>query len=80
MSELRDRLEKCFSTVFPNLSGQEIPQAAMNSVEGWDSLATINLITVIEEEFGIQLPAQDLERLVSFPSILDYLNHRQHTP
>ncbi len=78
MDKVKSRLESCFFAVFPNLSGDEISHAGMDSVEGWDSLATINLLTVIEEEFGTQIPPQDLERLSSFPSILDYLTQRQH--
>ena len=32
----------------------------------WDSIATVTLITLIEEEFDIEVEAEDLERLVSF--------------
>ena len=77
MAEIGSRLEKCFALVFPRLSGQEIGRAAMGSVEGWDSLASINLLTVIEEEFALQIPAQDLEQLASFPAILEYLTRLQ---
>jgi len=73
MDELRLRLTDCFSAVLSDLGAQDVHTADMNSVEGWDSLATINLITVIEEEFGRQIPPEDLDQMVSFASILAYL-------
>ena len=42
----------------------------------WDSLATINLVALIEEEFQIQAEPEEFARLVSFHSILDYVNER----
>lgn len=77
MDNVRQRLTACFSTVFPNLTAQEIPLAAPASVGNWDSLATITLVTVIEEEFSLQIPPEDLEQLASFELILDYLQ-QQH--
>ncbi len=77
MDNLRERLTSCFSTVFPDLALDEIPLASMASVGKWDSLATITLLTVIEEEFALQVPPEDLEQLASFDLILDYLE-RQH--
>ncbi len=77
MDNLRERLTSCFSTVFPDLAPDEIPLASMASVGKWDSLATITLLTVIEEEFDLQIPPEDLEQLASFDLILDYLE-RQH--
>ena len=73
MSDIRSRLTACFTTVFPELPETEIASASMTLVEGWDSVATINLITVIEEEFGIDVKPQDLGQMVSFQQILQYL-------
>jgi acyl carrier protein len=70
-----DRLVQCFAAVFPTLDEAEIRRASTNSVGGWDSLATINLVAVVEEEFALQVPPSDLEQLVSFELILDYLQH-----
>lgn len=76
MDDFRQRLVQCFATVFPNLGPDEILQASPTSVGDWDSLATINLITVLEEEFGIQFPIEDLECLVSFELISNYLESK----
>jgi acyl carrier protein len=77
MDDTRRRLAGCFATVFPNLKAEEVSAATVTSIEGWDSLASINLVSVIEEEFAVQIPVQDLEHLVSFERIADYLIRRQ---
>jgi acyl carrier protein len=76
MNEIRKRLIGCFTAVFPKLADSNAPSATMTSVVGWDSLATINLITVVEEEFRIQTRPQDVEQFVSFEAIARYLEGR----
>ncbi len=73
MNDVQERLIKCFLAVFPQMGRQEVSSASMETVEAWDSVATITLVTVIEEEFGIQFGTDALERLVSFHSIIEYL-------
>lgn len=73
MDDLRRRLTACFLTVFPELTEPEVPLAAITSVGNWDSLGTITLVTVIQEEFALQVPLEELTRFVSFELILDYL-------
>jgi acyl carrier protein len=73
MTDTPSRLRSCFQTVFPDLREEEIPEASMDSVEAWDSLASVTLMSVVEEEFGLQVPPEDLERFTSFESVLDYL-------
>jgi acyl carrier protein len=77
MNELSSRLVKCFSAVFPHLAENEIVIATPSGVEGWDSLASITLVSVIEEEFAIQIDPEDIEHLVSFEMVLDYLKNKQ---
>jgi acyl carrier protein len=76
MDPVYSQLTRCFAAVFPDLPATEISSASLGSVPNWDSLATINLVALIEEEFQIQTEPEDLARLVSFNSILDYVNER----
>lgn len=78
MSGTRARLVECFAAVFPELSAEEIPLASPASVGSWDSLASITLVCVLEEQFEIQIAPEDLERLISFALVLDYLQHEKH--
>ncbi len=81
MDDVRLRLTSCFRTVFPELTEQEVPLASMTSLGSWDSLGTITLLTVIQEEFGIQVPLDDLPLFVSFELILGYLQQQHcHAP
>ncbi|MGA2531554.1 MAG: acyl carrier protein [Candidatus Aminicenantales bacterium] len=76
MSELNDRLIRCFSAVFPRLAIEDIPAARLESVEEWDSLAALRLVAVLEEEFGLRIDLSDLQELSSFKTIERYLLKR----
>jgi acyl carrier protein len=73
MDDVRTRLMSCFAAVFPDLPAGDIERATPFTVAAWDSVANVTLITVIEEEFGVQIPAEDLDALGSFELLLDYL-------
>ncbi len=76
MSDTRQRLISCFQIVFPALTSAEIPAATTASVAAWDSVAGAMLLTVIEEEFGVQVAPDDFTHFSSFHSILDYLQKK----
>jgi acyl carrier protein len=73
MDEVRNRLVKCFETVFPDLPAIEIPACSQTTVSGWDSVAAITLVNVIEDEFGFQMDFELLPELDSFDRILAYI-------
>ena len=77
MDNKEAKLIKVFQTVFPDLDPQKVPSASQESVSGWDSVAAITLMNVIEEEFEIQLDFDKAADLTSFPEILDYLRETQ---
>ncbi len=74
MAETADRLERCFSSVFPNLSGQEIRDADIVPLMAIDSLTSVTLLAVIEEEFGTQIEIEALLEMKNFQNIEDYLS------
>jgi acyl carrier protein len=76
MDDVARRLASCFSLVFPALPGDQIPQARQEAIHSWDSLAHINLLTVIDEEFGISTDIEDAETLTSFPALLEHVRGR----
>ncbi|MGA2713784.1 MAG: acyl carrier protein [Bryobacteraceae bacterium] len=67
------RLVSCFQVVFPQLPVEKIPMADQGSVESWDSVAAITLVSVIEDEFQVTLDLELLPELTSFAAILAYL-------
>ncbi len=76
MSSIDARVEQCFRTAFPDLPEQQLPRATMSSVAQWDSLNMLVLVSLIEEEFAMQIPSDDLGDFVSFELIVDYLESR----
>jgi acyl carrier protein len=76
--DVRERLRRCFAAYFPSLSEEEIPRASVTSVADWDSMASVTLIGMVSEEFGIEVAGEDYERFVSFELILDYLASKAH--
>jgi acyl carrier protein len=75
-NDIKQRLVKCFSTVFPDLTEEEIYRANQASVASWDSVASITLVSVVEEEFETQIDFEAVADLVSFDLVLDYLSQR----
>lgn len=73
MDDMQVRLASCFLAVFPDLSLDQVTEASSMSVENWDSLAGVTLLSVVEEEFGITIEEDDLTRFNSFNGFLTYL-------
>jgi len=69
----KQRLVECFSAVFPALSQEEIVFAKQADMAEWDSLATVSLLMLIEEQFEISIPPEQFEDLVSFEAFLKSL-------
>jgi acyl carrier protein len=70
MHDVRQRLAKCFSAVFPELSPEDFGKANDRPAVDWDSLSAVTVLAVVQEEFGIDLELEDMES-ASFPEILE---------
>jgi acyl carrier protein len=73
MHDLDARLARCFTSVFPDLTPEQVQMASVESVGGWDSLAAVTLLAVIQEEFGVQVGLSDVSELVSYQAIQNYI-------
>jgi len=73
MDDVRNRLIKCFEMVFPDLPQERITTATQRGLAEWDSLATVTLINVIEDEFQIEMDLEKLAQLNSFDRVLETL-------
>ena len=73
MLEVDGRLTRCFASVFPALSPDEIYSASVQSVPTWDSLAAVTLVAVLEQEFDIQIDIMELPELTSYDAVRAYL-------
>lgn len=73
MSEQEDQLVRCFASVFPTLSEGEIRACDVVRLSDVDSLAGVTLVTLIDEEFGVDVELSDLLELGSFAAIEQFL-------
>jgi acyl carrier protein len=76
MHDTTERLIKCFSAVFPAVGLEQLEAAEPATLADWDSVATVTLMSVMEEEFHIGIDPDDFEYLLSFSDALAYLNRR----
>jgi len=73
---LAARLTNCFLTVFSDRSAEEVIALRRDDYAPWDSFASLNLVALVEEEFGVAVPLSQLAQLDSFAACEAYL--RQH--
>ena len=73
MSEDENRLIRCFASVFPELTPEDIRVTSTESVGSWDSLSAVRLVAVIQEEFGVEIDSEALPDLDSFEAFRIYL-------
>jgi acyl carrier protein len=76
VTESQDRLVRCFSSVFPTLSEAEIRASDVVPLFDLDSLAGVTLVTLIDQEFGVNVDLPDLLELRSFDAISQFLRKR----
>jgi acyl carrier protein len=76
MPDLDARLLRCFSSVFADLSAEQIRAASVESLGAWDSLAAVMLIAVLQQEFGLQIALADYPKLKSFQGVETYIRSR----
>jgi acyl carrier protein len=58
------------------MDAQAVPLATAENVGEWDSVMQIRLLSVVGEEFGIEIDFEEFEGATSFEAILDRLRQR----
>lgn len=60
-----------------NLDGVEITEASNFKDDlGADSLDLFELVMSLEEEFGVEIPSEDLEKIASVGDVMQYLKDK----
>lgn len=54
-------------------------ETGVDNTGSWDSLAHINLMTALEQEFSIALDIEEIEAMRSFSDIKGILRHKLRT-
>jgi len=76
----KSRMLDCFAAVFPQLSPEQMTRAEQGGLAEWDSIATVTLVTVVEDEFQVEIPVSEIENLVSFDKFLQFVCHAAVKP
>jgi acyl carrier protein len=75
MDELDERVIGCFRVVFPELSDEQIHGANTSTLSEWDSLASLSLVAVLEEEFACMFDDAVVGKLDSFAAARAAVEH-----
>ncbi len=69
------RLASIFKAAFPKLQGP-VEQATRENTADWDSVATVKLATMVEEEFEMPVDFEDAAEWESFADVLASVSAR----
>ena len=74
MTDIKAKLIEAFHLVFNDLTDEEIENASPATLREWDSAAAITLLTVLEEQFDVELDFEVMAERDSFAKIAAYLS------
>ncbi len=53
------------------------PEASFANDLGADSLDTVELVMALEEKFGVEIPDEEAEKIITVQNALDYINSKK---
>ena len=74
--EIYSQLNKVFRDLFDDEGIDLTPQTSADDIEGWDSLAHINLIVAVEAKFKIKFKTAEIESLRNVGHLVDVIAHK----
>lgn len=77
MTDTLLRLEPIFRDVLDDPKLKLSLDSNPSNVAGWDSLAQINVLTIIEQEFGLQFALADFEQLSNIGDLVQLIDKRR---
>ena len=74
MSSVEERVKKLVAEqLSPDDPAKVTPQASFVDDLGADSLDTVELVMALEEEFEIDIPDEEAEKIVTVQDAIDYI-------
>ena len=70
---IEDKVKKIIAEKLDVDISDVVPEASLIDDLGADSLAIVELIMTMEEEFDIDVPDEDAEKLVTVKAAIDYI-------
>jgi acyl carrier protein len=73
MEPVADRVKKIIVDQLGVEEETVTPEASFVDDLGADSLDSVELVMALEEEFGVEIPDEDAEKITSFKEAIDYI-------
>ncbi len=77
MSDVVKRVKEIVAEQLSVEEAQVVPEASFMDDLGADSLDTVELVMALEEEFDIEIPDEDAEKIQTVQDAIDYIS--EHT-
>ena len=76
MGTVDERVKKIIGEQLGVEEEEVTPEASFVEDLGADSLDTVELVMALEEEFGIEIPDEDAEKILTVGKALDYIKEK----
>lgn len=76
MVSVEERVKKIVAEQLGVDEDEVTPEASFVDDLGADSLDTVELVMAFEEEFGIEIPDDDAEKIITVQNSVDYIKER----
>lgn len=73
MEPVSERVKKIIVSQLGVEADEVTPEASFVDDLGADSLDTVELVMALEEEFGIEIPDEDAEKITRVKEAIDYI-------
>ncbi|HXV69276.1 MAG: acyl carrier protein [Nitrospiraceae bacterium] len=76
MATVEERVKKIIAEQLGVEEDEVTPEASFVEDLGADSLDTVELVMALEEEFAIEIPDEDAEKILTVGKALDYIKEK----
>lgn len=76
MATVEERVKKIIAEQLGVEEDEVTPEASFVEDLGADSLDTVELVMALEEEFSIEIPDEDAEKILTVGKALDYIREK----